>query len=287
MRTSTGPRRAIRSLVLIPLMLVVNAALLRANPIAPTFWACDGNGGLHEIFVSIHQASGSTGWFSHHVCDLPTYGTAGASELEVNEATAVGVVQGRDGLPLFQRFNTYPSCGAVGPAVNDVRWYTGFEEIGGTLFAVDTPPTCGTSTLWRLDPVTGGVVAVGSTEYPAIEGLAWNPGALCLYGVSTCPPETGTLVCVDLVSGVATPVGDIGVVGLTSLEFTMGELVGGTDAAHGGQLYRIDPATAHATLVPGPLQPEITDFAGLAATGYGYIVPVRAPSWGQFKARYR
>jgi hypothetical protein len=268
-------------------MVMLNAAFVLANPIAPSFWACDSDGRLFEVYVVMDYGSGNVSWFSNHVCDLPTHGSAGAGEIAHILPGDIGVVQGRAGFAVVQRVMLDYSCTAVGGPIVDAHTYTGLQTIDGTLYAVDSPAGCGTSAVWQLDPATGAALIVGPTGVGAIEGLAWDPAAHALYGVTSCPPEACTLVRIDRATGHATPIGNTGIVGLASLDFTSGELVGGTDGAHGGQLYRIDPVTAHATLVaPAPNQ-EITDFAGLDATGYGFVVPARRPTWGHVKAQYR
>lgn len=287
MRPITGPRRAVHLLVAIAVTLSLGASLARANPLAPAFWACDASGRLHEVYVSIDYWAGTTNWFANPICDLPTFGSAGAGEMEVSEGTTEGIVQGTEGYPVQQSFSVFGCTPTTGPVVNG-RTFTGFEVIDGVLFAVDSPAACAPSSLWTLDPATGAATLVGPTGLSSLEGLAWNPGAHVLYAVTSCPPgANATLVRIDRTSGAATPIGDTGLAGLTSLEFTMSDVVAGSDAAHGGQLYRIDAATGGATLITRSQGTEITGFAGLAATGYGYIIPTQKPSWGRMKSLYR
>ena len=287
MRPSAGRCTAALGLVLALVMLMLNAACVLANPIAPSFWACDSDGRLFEVYAVMNYGSGNASWFSNHVCDLPTYGSAGAGEIAHLLSGDIGVVQGRAGFPVVQKIMLDYSCSTVGAPVADARTYTGLETIDGTLYAVDSPAGCGASSLWQLNPATGAALNVGPTGVGAIEGLAWDPAAHALYGVTSCPPEACTLVRIDRATGHATAVGSTGIVGLASLDFTADVLVGGTDGAHGGQLYRIDPATGNATLMTSAPNQEITAFAGLSATGYGFIVPTRRPTWGHIKAQYR
>lgn len=127
-------------------------------------------------------------------------------------------------------------------------------------------------TLYRVDLTTqtaveiGRATPIGASRFSIIEGLTSSPSG-SLYGVSVSP-ALKTLLQINPGSGMATSIGTITLSGsdaTTQVDIGLAFTCDGRMwlSSSGGSLYRVDPATAGATLV-GNMGVKIT---GLAAKG--------------------
>jgi hypothetical protein len=115
--------------------------------------------------------------------------------------------------------------------------------------------------LFRIDLATGGATDLGATGYQDVESLALAPGCGALYGVDDV---TDRLLICDKEKGGCKAVGSLGVdVTDTGLAFADdGNLYMSTDAPKNpSRLFRLDPATGHATAV-GSQGQEVTGLGG-------------------------
>ncbi|WP_346861406.1 T9SS type A sorting domain-containing protein [uncultured Draconibacterium sp.] len=148
--------------------------------------------------------------------------------------------------------------------------FTGLEWIGDTLYGAYIESPNGASMFAKLDPWTGAVTNIGLTGVGPLSGLAYDESTDVLYG---CQGGGGTfLVSIDRNTGVAAPVGDMGV-NLGSLEYHNGIMYGGGgQSPFTGKLYSINKTSGLATEIGD------TGFNGGALGGLASVrkVPVTA-----------
>jgi hypothetical protein len=221
--------------------VVLLAAQSASGEIA--LYGCDNQG---QLFV-IDPATGA-GTLD---CLLPTYPDPGATEMEFEMWSGMAIVQGRDGIFSSQLFD-FDNGVAAGDLVYNGYAFNGLEFVDGVLYGTGVPHTCEPSQLMILDPETGEVTPIGPTNLGPISGMAWDPDAQIMYGVTGCADlGFADLVKIDLSTGTATVVGNTGL-SLGSLEFGPdGKLYAGGNNRDGGNLYSIDPMNANATYI-GP-----------------------------------
>lgn len=237
-------------------LFLCSLVVLAAGPAsAQRLYGCDSSGRLFTIDVSTGAGT--------HVCDLPVFPDPGATEMEFDDLSGLGFVQGRDGTFGGQLFDIL-SCSALGALVptSDVA-LNGLEFIGGVLYGTAIAYSCEPSVLVTVDPVTGAVTPIGPTGVGPVSGLAWDPSTQTMYGITGCWQQYGLseLVTIDIMTGAATPVGPTGLY-LGGLEIGPGGvLFASGNRVDGGNLYTLNSATGAATLV-GPT--GFADVTGLA-----------------------
>jgi len=144
----------------------------------------------------------------------------------------------------------YPDWAPDGSAI-----YYGFDADPSP----GAPPT--TFGVARYDLATGEATDLGAAGFQDVESLAFSPGCETLYAVDDVSDR---LLTCDTVKGTCRAVGGLGVdVTDTGLAFAAdGSLYMSTDAPKNPSfLYRLDPATGHATAV-GPQGQEVTGLGG-------------------------
>ncbi len=173
-------------------------------------------------------------------------GTAPATEIQCNATGCF--TQDRDGSLSITQFDINTGV-PLGPTVPDGASFTGLEFVGSTLYGTSMTVVGGPSTLQTLNPYSGAAVPIGLTGVGPISGLAYDAGTGVMYGIDG-GSGPANLYTIDLITGVATTVGNTGLKA-GSLEFGPdGNLYAGTTGTTGGgSLYRIDPASGAATFV--------------------------------------
>jgi len=247
---------------------------LGAAPAAAQMLGTNNNG---EMFT-VDTATGA----AQLICNTPAFGNIGATEIEFNNMTLRGIVQGRDGSFIHQEFNPV-GCVALGGQVVNNRSFNGMEWVGTNLYATGILGPCMDASLCILNPVDGSVAIIGPTHLGLpVSGLAWEAMDGIMYGITGCHMDTTSLlVRLSLTTGQATVVGDTEKY-LGSLEFGVdGILYAGGNNVDGGGFYRINTNTGAATLI-GPT--GFSNVTGLALAEPP--VPTEILSWGAIKARY-
>jgi hypothetical protein len=283
-------------------VLAVTFGLLGSTPAA-----ANGDGGVllgctsdGQLFYIVQFVTGEGEW----VYDLPTAGYDGsgdgATEIEFDNLTGNAWVQGSDGSFIDQGFNICNGAPTTDPVYNDYA-FNGLEFVGPVLYGTGITDACGPSELRILDPFTGASTLVGPTGMGPISGLAWDPVNEIMYGTTGCAggaptnfvihssqQEISLLVTIDLTTGLATPVGPTDLAegtALGGLEFGPdGNLYGGGNNRDGGNMYRIDPRTGHATLLGWSGFYGIT---GLTLCNRADATATKTSSWGKIKSMYR
>src|SRR3569623_1389490 len=127
-----------------------------------------------------------------------------------------------------------------------------FDEFNNILYASDIAA----DQLLRLNTSSGTATLIGTgfgAGFGDIEGLAFDPVALTLYGINTDPVGNNPrLVTVNTTSGIASPVGAVlheDVRGAIVYDPASGVLYGVVSDSDGGKLVTIDLATGTATPV--------------------------------------
>jgi len=242
----TGSRAARMQWVMLTLGIIMLVVLAAPGAIrAQQLYGCDNEGRLFAVDVLTGVGT--------EVCELPLFPDPGATEIEYDDMTFRAFVQARDGAfigQLVDMFTCEPLTGTT--PTNDLA-FTGLEFVGGILYGTAIPYSLEPSHLMILDPETGAVTMIGPTGQGPIPGLAWDPLTGLMYGITGGASLYGTskLVTIDMVSGLATVVGDTGVY-TGSLAFGPdGVLYAGGNNRDGGNLYAIDTVDGQATLV-GP-----------------------------------
>lgn len=183
----------------------------------------------------------------------------GATEIEINPSTGVGYAQNPNGVFMGNLFDGVTGASLSG-SVPTIGSFVGLEYVGDDLLGTYHINAGGASTLAILDPTTGVQTDIGLTGIGPINGLAYDASSGVLYGSTArnALGPTSWLVTIDLGTGAATPVGDMGVV-VGSIEFgSNGMLYAGGGAQDQGNIFTIDPGTGASTLV--------------GATGLGTVV---------------
>ncbi|MCB9846561.1 MAG: hypothetical protein H6811_11330 [Phycisphaeraceae bacterium] len=218
--------------------------------------------------------------------DGSTYNfVGGATEIEIDQSTGIGYAQNPNGSFSGNQFVATTGASA-GPTVFTLGSFTGLEYVGGTLFGAYITGGGGAapSTLATLDPTTGASVDIGLTGVGPVTGLAYDVSSGIMYGSTAGVPgvSTSLLVTIDLGSGLATPIGDTGVV-LGSIEFgSNGRLYGGGGQVNTGQIFVIDLGTATPTHIGDTgLDTVVTGLSllpapgGVALLGLGGLIAAR------------
>ncbi len=183
----------------------------------------------------------------------------GATEIEIDPATGVGYAQNPGSTFMGNLFDGATGASLSG-SVPTIGAFAGLEYVGGDLYGTYHTNAGGPSTLAILDPTTGVQTDIGATGVGPINGLAYDASSGVLYGSTArnALGPTSWLVRVDLGTGVASPIGDMGIVA-GSIEFgSNGLLYAGGGAQDQGNIFTIDPATGASTLI--------------GATGLGTVV---------------
>jgi hypothetical protein len=239
--------------------LVFNVAIVPPRP-RPGLYATD-NGG--NFFLIDPLTAAPTIISSGFACSATT---SPVTELEFNNATNRGIVQDAGGAFRHNEvdFNTGLPTGPSIP--NSLVALNGLEWINGQLYGVGISAPGTPSTLYVLDPFTGGLTPVGPTGVSNISGLALHPLTGVVYGVTAGPNIlTSDLVTININTGLATLVGNTQVV-LGSLEFGPGGLLyGGGGQGNANELWIINPVTAAATFVGN------TGLGANAITGLAHV----------------
>lgn len=227
-----GPRGRVARLALFALALVW-AAVAHAQPVGYAVQS-DGDDQLYSIDLGtgVGSAIGPSGFAD---IDALTFDPSGTTLYGVDTSTAqlviCSVINGACsavGGPLGAKVN------ATGLAFGcDGNLYMGNEDDQG---------------LYRVDPVSGAATLIGSgsgEDLTALAARAATPGcASGLFGVGDDADDT--LVCLDTVSGTATPIGDLGIVSSDGgLDFDDTGVLWFLD--DDGNVYNLDPATGAAT----------------------------------------
>ncbi len=164
---------------------------------------------------------------------------------------ALTVVSATDDIRSLLAYNLAP--GAVG--YDDLTWCQGPPDL---LYGAAFSGPDGLATLHRIDPDTGGTIAVGPIGYQRVSAMDFDRrGTLYATGERNDGSNTNVLLTVDTATGAGTEVGPTGVTGLgfgdvlTDMSFRNadGKLYAYIDIADG--LATIDPFTGTASLV-GP-----------------------------------
>ena len=167
---------------------------------------------------------------------------------------------------------------AIGPRISNGGSYDGLEWVGSTLYGTATFNEKGDSELRILNPYTGTSTLNGPTGMAGINGLAYDQTTGIMYGSTGGSPGPSSLVTINLSTGAATLVGNIGV-NVGSLEFGPdGNLYAGSvggQTGGGGNLYRINKSTGAGTLV-GPT--GFLNITGLARVGSAAPPPTPTPT---------
>ncbi len=210
----------------------------------------------------------------------------GATEIEVHPATGVGFAAHPSTMFTGNRYDAL-SGASLGANVDLVGAFSGLEYVGDTLYGTYGAGSGGDdpSTLAILDPLTGNSVDVGLSGIGVINGLAYDPATGTMYA-STSQNALGNgnswLVTLDLDTGEATIIGDMGIV-VGSIEFGQnGQLFGGGGRFERGNIYTINPDTAEPTLLGETgLNTVVTGLtllpapAGIAVLGLAGLLAVR------------
>lgn len=200
-------------------------------------------------YFSIDEGSGAATIITG---DDSTYNfLGGATEIEINPGTGMGYAQNPNGSLLGNTFDALTGA-STSASVPTVGAFNGLEYVGNTLFGVYIISPQTPSVLATLDPTTGASVDVGLTGLNgAVNGLAYDGASGIMYGstsANTLGP-TSWLVAIDLGTGAATPIGDMGIV-VGSIEFgSNGQLYGGGGQANSGQIFTIDTGTGVSTFL--------------------------------------
>ena len=133
----------IRTLIVI--IVIATLPVVRASSAAAQMLATDHTG---RLFV-VNTMSGA----GTYVCDLPTFGGLGSTEIEFNNSTGRGIVQGIDGAYMHQEFSP-PGCTALGPPISNGWAFNGMEWVGSTLYGTGQTG-CTDATLCTIDPRAG------------------------------------------------------------------------------------------------------------------------------------
>jgi hypothetical protein len=224
--------------------LVANACL-STTPTGNLF-ACTDAGELLHIDV----ADGS----GHHAAYLPSYGVAGAAEIDYDPASGTPWVQGWDGSYILQPFSIADGS-ATGPPASTGEAYYGMEFALGRLYAAGITGFCFPSDFGTVNPATGLGTVLGSTGTGPLAGLSFDARTSTMYGLTGTDQDCGTgnsqLVRMEVTGGAATVLGTTSFMG-NSLAFGPGgDLFGGGSPIDGGNVYRINPTTGASTLI-GP-----------------------------------
>ncbi len=244
MRKDPATRTVLPPTVILAVLTAI--LVLISNPaFGQEFYGCDNQGRL--FIVDVGTGIGT------HICNLPTYPDPGATELEYDDQAYRGFVQARDGIfsgQLVDMLTCAPLGGMVG---TDDFAFNGLEYVDGVLYGTGIAFSCEPSHFMILDPETGATTLIGMTGKGPISGLAWDAVTQTMYGITGCWKDYGLseLVTIDLLTGLATTVGNTGI-SAGSLEFGPDDMLyAGGNNTDGGNLYQINTADGTATLV-GP-----------------------------------
>lgn len=227
--------------------------------------------------LSVNTTTGAAGFLAN----LPTFGGAGASEIEYDVNSKEAYVQGVDGSFLMQKFDIDSGAPLGGPMGVGAS-FAGLEVVGSQLYGTGHTGPCAGSFLAIIDPNSGVVTPIGSTGIGPITGLAYDDAGGVLYGITGCSSGNSLLVRIDRTSGAATGIGGGAGFEAGSLEFGEdGVLYAGGSTDDGGNLYRIDPATGAATLIGPSGFPNLTGLTLVPKT-----TPAVPKSWGAIKVKY-
>jgi extracellular elastinolytic metalloproteinase len=172
----------------------------------------------------------------------------GSTEIEYDNLTGTAFSQFPDGNFAGQAFDINTGA-ATGVVIADGASFNGLEYVGSTLYGTVIFFPGGPSSLYTLDPTTGASGFIGDTGFGPIAGLAYDPVAGVMYGITGGPGADAQLLTIDLATGAATVVGPTGLQA-GSLQFGPdGALYAGGTGVSSGELWRIDQATGTGTLV--------------------------------------
>jgi hypothetical protein len=219
---------------------------------------------------------------------LPTFGGAGATEIEADGTTGVAWLQASGGNFFAQPF-AIGSGAPLGAPVGNGGAYQGLEFALGRLYGAAATSPGGPSDFRILDPVTGLSTLVGATGVGPISGLAFEPRNSAMIGVTG--GGAPSLVRMDITSGLPATITALPRQ-LGSIEFGPdGDLYGVGNNIDGGGFYRINPTTGFMALVGPTGYPGLTGLTlapqGTVAVGAGtsnqlaFRAPVPNPSHGQ------
>lgn len=219
--------------------------VLSAGAASAQLYGSDNNGN----YFLVDEATGAATIITN---DDSTYNfMGGATEIEINPGTGIGYAQNPNGSLLGNTFDAV-SGASTSASVSTNGAFNGLEYVGNTLYGVYITSPQTPSVLATLDPTTGASVDVGLTGLSgAINGLAYDAASGIMYGstsANTLGP-TSWLVSIDLGTGAATPIGDMGIV-VGSIEFgSNGQLYGGGGQNFSGQIFTISTATGASTFL--------------------------------------
>lgn len=250
--------------------LVANACMARVT--GGALYASNSAG----EYYSVDRTTG----LAYPVGFLPTYGGAGATEIEAEPLTGQAWLQGGDGSFIAQPFSVATGT-ALGAPVGNGYAFNGLEFALGRLYGTAISGSGGPSDLRILTPGTGASALIGPTGFGPISGLAFKPRTSAMYGIIGGGGPVN-LVRMDLTSGEATVIGPVPVQ-LGSIEFGPdGDLYGVGNNAEGGDFFRISPTTGHTELV-GPS--GVPGFTGLTLAPQG-TVDAAGPSRAELRVAF-
>lgn len=195
--------------------------------------------------VSLNLQTGTT-------TQVGTLPAGGANEIEIDPTTGTALYQLPEGTMAAQWIFFRTGTG-IGPAIPNDGNYAGLEFALGRLYGTGAATPCSAVQLRQLNPSNGSSIAVGSTGFARIAGLAFDARRSAMYGVgSGVCGEPARLVEIRLSDAVTTTIGPPlpTLENLESLEFGPdGDLYGGSGSATVGKLYRVHPQTGAVRLI--------------------------------------
>jgi hypothetical protein len=222
-----------------------------------TMYASDTSGNLFtvNIFTAASQLVGP----------LPVGAT---TEIEYDPISQRAFAQAGGFSFVGQEFQLTTGHG-IGSPIPDGHTFTGLEWVISTLYGTSIDSSNGPSTLRMLDPFTGQSTAIGLTGVGPISGLAFRNSTGIMYG-AVGGSGTHNLVTINLQTGAATVVGNMGI-SPGSLEFgPNGLLYAGGGQTQAGNLYTVNPATGATTLVGST---GFSDVSGLVNVCFQVFTP--------------
>jgi hypothetical protein len=143
----------------------------------------------------------------------------------------------------------------------------GLEFVENTLYGTFIPQGQQPSTLVIVNPVNAALTPIGPTGRGPIGGLAFDRNSSIMYGITSERNIPSLLVTINLTTGLATPIGSIGVAaecrGLVfDVDGTLYTATSQLDALP-GFLIKVNPATGAGTLVGPTGFPAVSGLAVL------------------------
>lgn len=252
----------IKQLLRIPIALLAGVLILVAGQVqAGVIYASDRDGNIYTVDTS----NATSVLVGNLGCNCST-------EIEYDNINNRAWAQATDGGFFAQEFDINTGL-PIGGQVPNGGSFTGLEFVGNVLFGAYITSGGGNSpsTFATLDPATGFVNNIGATNtgHP-VAGLAYDIINNIMYGIDG-GQGPADLWIFDLITGIATLVGNTQIQA-GSLEFDMnGNLIAGGTGGNSGDLFLINTQSAAATFIGN---------TGFSITGLTLVGEVSVPEPG-------